>query len=1668
MNHQLLKKNQSAKWPAVTALLISSISLVTSLGVAAQDSISVNFGSDRRAVNNSSLYAGAVDVLGSNWNNASGGSGTLTGLVDANGNATTASVIWSSNNTYLSGSSGETATSENGDLTKGYLDDGGAGWAVTLNSPFLLNDIYIIHGTDQGGSTSQSVNLAAVSVNGTYYEGDGIGGTVLASGASDTWSAINWTNADTLVESDNYLKIEGQGPVVLAADRNGARAAISGVQVVNAYSGTLSYWDTNGATAGSGDAGGTWGTDNFWTASETGETATGSWTSGNAAVFSAGDDGTGMHTITLSADQTADAVWAKDGNITLTGSVLNLTGNAILRGDQSLTVDSQLSSTDLQTHGNVTLNNSSNSITGTASVYGVTTLGSDQSFGGLAGAGELALGVNQLTLGGSDADTTFGGRFSGTGTLVKSGTGKLSLTGDSSGYAGTTTISSGTLNIGGGGKTGNLAGNITNNSVLEVHRTNTIGFGSNVSGTGDFKLLGDGTSNSQINLTGDNSGFSGAVSVDGARVNVNMSGGNRLGTGAVTVKDGGQLWITGGTVANNLFLNGNGTTEGSGQLGAVRLENGTTVSGTVTLQSDSRMTTWSGSTAKVTGAITGAYDFEKTGAGTLIIESTGNTGLSGKTLVSGGILRIADQTSLGATPGTAQADDIVLSGGGKLMGGTSSGSNITLDANRGVTISGGESGFHVWTGFDMTVQGDITGAGSLAKSDGGALIVNGDVDVDGRFTISGGTATFNGDADFGNDLYVQNGSTVRYNGSVLNAAGGINGRRGTTYINLGNGAGGSGVLEDIELGNASGQGHTVHHSAGDLTVTNDIRIGHYGSETSVYNQSGGTVTQADTVTSPTNEGQANLFLGIDGTGEYHLSGGTLNTTSLVMDGRGNTSGTDTFTLTGGNLNIGKWGIRSGNTGGTYLIQLGGGTVGTTSSDATHDWSAGWSSNLNMELTGTNGDVTFDTGGNDVALTGVLSGSGGLIKTGAGSLVLGGTNTYTGTTDVNAGKLHVAGNASKVTVNSGAVLQGGTVAAGGVGTMDTLTLTDGSLSTFRVGGSSVDRIDITGTDGFTVAAGGTHTATIAPAGQLSINDEFVLFDYEGSIQGAGVAGISAQLPNPHYGFTVSDDAVNTQVKLTVNSVDAVIWTGAGGQTWDENNTTSWKTESDGLASNFYEYDVVKFNNDSPSGTVSLTGTITPASVEVASANNHTFAGSGIEGAGSLTKSGTGTLTLLNDNSFTGSVDIQEGSVVVGDGGTTGTLGGSGAIALEGSLTFNRSDQTDMGRAITGNGTLVVDGGGTLRTTAGGTSMPNQVTVQGGSVLQFASGAFGGNRMTGAGVVTVENGSTMRITAAHGFGGYPGNSDSIVLNGGVLEFASENYIGKLTMNGGQVTGTNELRAGNNNDIQVTGSTASSIASARMNLVYNANVTVEDVTSDAGVDLTVSAVVNGSGALVKSGAGTMLLEATNGYSGTTNINAGMLALGVSGSIHQSSSINVAAGAQFDVSAVSGGFELQDGQKLGGAGQVLGPIELAQGSVLAPGSSAGTLTLNSSLMLGTGSFLDFELSGSDQTTGSNINDLVAGITDLTLDGTLNVTELVTNDFLNAQSGDRWVLMEYTGVLTDNGLDLGTLPTLTAGLDFELDITTGGQVALTVIPEPSTFTLFGLGAFALILRRKR
>ncbi|ENR65277.1 outer membrane autotransporter barrel domain-containing protein [Brucella abortus 63/294] len=237
-------------------------------------------------------------------------------------------------------------------------------------------------------------------------------------------------------------------------------------------------------------------------------------------------------------------------------------------------------------------------------------------------------------------------------------------------------------------------------------------------------------------------------------------------------------------------------------------------------------------------------------------------------------------------------------------------------------------------------------------------------------------------------------------------------------------------------------------------------------------------------------------------------------------------------------------------------------------------------------------------------------------------------------------------------------------------------------------------------------------------------------------------------------------------------------------------------------------------------------------DIEDAANNFAVTQGVAGAGGLTKSGSGTLTLSGANSYTGATTVSAGTLVVANdntgGGTTtvdvgaglqiGTGGVSGSLAGDivnnGTLVVDRSNAFDLANVISGTGSLTKNGAGTL-TLSGVNSYTGGTTVSAG-ILTLT----GDN--TGGGTTTVDAGAVLQI----GTGGTSGNLAGDIANNGAL-------------------------------------------------VVNR--------SDA---LNLANAISGAGSLMKSGAGTLTLSGANSYTGATTVSAGTLTQGAAGGFSTASS--------------------------------------------------------------------------------------------------------------------------------------------------------------------------------------
>src|SRR5208282_2556571 len=206
--------------------------------------------------------------------------------------------------------------------------------------------------------------------------------------------------------------------------------------------------------------------------------------------------------------------------------------------------------------------------------------------------------------------STLSGVISGVGSFTMDGPGKLTLTGANT-YTGGTTISAGTLQLGNGAASGSIAGDVVDNGVFAIDRSDTYTFAGIISGTGAFEQLGSGTTT----LTGTNT-YSGGTSFDAGILAVDND--SNLGTGTLTFNGGTLEALAGITSSKAVTLNAGG--------GMFLADTGTS--------------------STLSGVISGVGSFTMDGPGKLTL--TGVNTYSGGTSFDAGILAVNSDSNLGS------------------------------------------------------------------------------------------------------------------------------------------------------------------------------------------------------------------------------------------------------------------------------------------------------------------------------------------------------------------------------------------------------------------------------------------------------------------------------------------------------------------------------------------------------------------------------------------------------------------------------------------------------------------------------------------------------------------------------------------------------------------------------------------------------------------------------------------------------------------------------------------------------------------------------------------------------------------------------------------------------------------------------------------------------------
>ncbi|MFM7206067.1 MAG: beta strand repeat-containing protein [Planctomycetaceae bacterium] len=478
---------------------------------------------------------------------------------------------------------------------------------------------------------------------------------------------------------------------------------------------------------------------------------------------------------------------------------------------------------------------------------------------------------------------------------------------------------------------------------------------------------------------------------------------------------------------------------------------------------------------------------------------------------------------------------------------------------------------------------------------------------------------------------------------------------------------------------------------------------------------------------------------------------------------------------------------------------------------------------------------------------------------------------------------------------------------------------------------------------------------------------------------------------------------------------------------------------------------------------------------------------IGGGISVSQVGSGTVVLSSSSTYTGTTSITNGAIEISNASSLGPAPGSFTadhLQMSGSATLRTTTAVSLGanRGITvgaGTATLNINGGNlqagrftgagntVLATGSASLSLLAVTTGTANVNWDFAMNSgqrafFAGSPALGTGSVRVRNGNRLVSQNTAPTGGQVTNAVTIEDGGGL---AARTTAGTVEYTNVTLPSAGSIVL-NKDDLATTGLTILSGVA----LTGGLTIDTSQQAANAVGDVTLAGVFSGAGGLTKLGTGSsgiVILGNANTYTGNTTISTGTLKLGAAGSIANSGTISVASGGVFDTNT---GFSLAATQWLMGSGTVLGNVS-ALGTI-APGvsGSVGTLSFVNDLAIDSGSLLSYGLNGTNTTAGGVVNDLAVVAGSLTLDGTLNVSEIGVGSFLSATQGNTWRLFTYTGALTNNGLSLGTVPALSSGLSFAVDTSTPNEVNLIVVPEPiaTGAALLVLGAGAVVRARRR
>lgn len=1231
----------------------------------------------------------------------------------------------------------------------------------------------------------------------------------------------------------------------------------------------------------------------------------------------------------------------------------------------------------------------------------------DQTLQNLNGTGTLTLGSGDLTAQNS-ADTEFNGKISGTGDLIKTGTGALTLSGNAN-SVGATTVNAGNLHFAQNGT------------------YTTTGLTVNTGGTAQLD------SNAQITATG-------AADIEGT-LDVTLGGTTpKITADTATLGAGSALDVSGFTpVAATKASDLNGTrtvilqtSNGiTGDFGAVT---GVTSSGVDYYFNDAKLSAdgknyslgselaWTSGTAQATGNFTlaGAGDtfnvdvalgdetangptwdgksLTKLGAGNLTLSKT-NT-FTGSTNVEAGTL------TTGIDNAFATSSAVNVASGATLA--LNNFSQTTQDLTGAGAVTLGTGTLTAQNNNDTAFDGTMTGTGGVTKTGTGTLSLSSTGNSIGAAEVAAGILHLTQNGTFSAaSLMVDTGATAQLDSTSQVATTGNSTVNGMLDVTLG-GTGPMLTASDATLGNGS-----VLNVSGFTPVSATKASDLTGTGTVIIQTTGGIDGDFSSVTGITASGVDYIINGAS----KSTDGNSYSVGSLLTWNAGTTRANGDFTLTNagdafdvdvsladqaasgtgwngtsltklgeGNLNLSAANAYTGATN----IQAGTLTTGIENAIVTSDSvtvASGATLVLNnfnqlvQDLTGA-GIIALGTGTlttqntGDTAFDGSITGTGGLTKTGIGVLALSGIGNSVGAANVSGGTLHLTQigtfNAASLNVDNGATLQ-----------------LDANSQVNATGTAVIDgTLDVT--------LGGT--SPLVTAADATINASGSALNISGYT--SGPVAKASEL-----------DGARTVVIHTTGGItgdfNAVQGVGAGNADYI---VTDAKKSADGL-----DYSVgssLAWNAAAPlsSGTFTLNDADT-FDVDVVLADQ-TANGSVWDGT-TLIKAGTGTLTLSAVNTYTGATNITGGvlqtgvenalatsSAMVIDAGATfdlnnfdqkvTDLSANGNVTLgSATLTLENNAITDINGVISGTGGLVKEGAGSL-TLAGVNTYSGGTVINGGQISLLNEDSLGDI----SGNVTINNNAQLAMNLpgelAYNIGLGTGGG-TIISTAGINVSGLISGIGQLTTQGIiDVTAENTYSGGTTIDV---GSTLSLGSDTTTGSILGDVINNGALAFNRSNDYTFDGAVSGTGRVDALGAGTTTLTGVNTYTGGTKV-LGALRLTDGGTLGSGEVAIDSSGSLFIDAPTGGSYTFNNA--LTGNG-ILKTNLMATSDTFALGSTAGS-AFTGTVELGQG---QFTLSGDNTAALANATlQLDSGNTTTVAAADQNIGNLTFNGGTMAWSG--------------------------------------------------------------------